>query len=171
MRRLRPNRLTVRLTLASVGSAAAIGLVCAVALVSLRNLSTLTRAAVTRQIAVLNDTAAFQALLYQKGFAAEYMLTRDPMWLGPLEASRSTFSLWLVRAHAGAGSATGRQLLERIEREYDQYDGSRREAIAAFEGDDIEIRAILKLKIPVTEALHEVGGHWEMTAKGVKLRR
>ncbi|HEY3355330.1 MAG TPA: ATP-binding protein [Polyangia bacterium] len=133
MRRLRPNRLTVRLTLASLGSAAAVALVCGVALVSLRNLSALTRSAVTRQITVLNDTAAFQSLLYQKGFVAEYMLTRDPMWLAPLEASRSTFATWLARAHEGGASAAGAQLLDRIEREYEQYDGSRRQAIAAFE--------------------------------------
>jgi hypothetical protein len=43
--------------------------------------------------------------------------------------------------------------------------------IAAFVGNDMEFRAVIKLTIPVSEAPHEVGDHWEMTAKGVKLRR
>ena len=43
--------------------------------------------------------------------------------------------------------------------------------IAAFVGSDMEFRAVIKLTIPVSEPPHEVGDHWEMTAKGVKLRR
>lgn len=43
--------------------------------------------------------------------------------------------------------------------------------IAAFNGNDMKFRAIIELTIPVSEAPHEVGDHWEMTAKDVKLRR
>lgn len=43
--------------------------------------------------------------------------------------------------------------------------------IAAFIGDDMEFRAVIKITLAVSEAPHEVGDHWEMTVKGVKLRR
>ena len=43
--------------------------------------------------------------------------------------------------------------------------------IAAFVGNDMEFRAVIKFTIVVSEPPHEVGDHWEMTAKGVKLRR
>ena len=43
--------------------------------------------------------------------------------------------------------------------------------IAAFDGNDMKFRAFIEFTIAVSEAPHEVGDHWEMTAKGVKLRR
>lgn len=43
--------------------------------------------------------------------------------------------------------------------------------IAAFVGNDMQFRAVITFTIPVTEPPREVGDHWEMTAKGVKLRR
>ena len=43
--------------------------------------------------------------------------------------------------------------------------------IAAFAGNDMKFRAFIEFTIAVSEAPHEVGDHWEMTAKGVKLRR
>ena len=53
-------------------------------LISLGNVSRDTRAAVSREMALIDEAGAFAALLYQKGFAAEYMLTRDRAWLAQL---------------------------------------------------------------------------------------
>ena len=57
-------------------------------------------------------------------------------------------------------------------------DGGSREAItapiASFRGDDIEVKLVVTLTIPVTVPPHRVGSpskHWEMTAKGVVFER
>ena len=50
-----------------VGTALAVGVVCAVGLFSLGNASAVARVAVTRQLALTDDAAAMSAFLYQKG--------------------------------------------------------------------------------------------------------
>src|SRR5215470_17156866 len=108
----RRKRLPLRLALASLGWAAALAVVCGIGLVSLRRISAVTHTAVTHQVAMLNDAAAFQALLYQKGFVAEYMLTHDRTWLEELERSREGFRAWMARARSGAFSPEAARLLQ-----------------------------------------------------------
>jgi hypothetical protein len=43
--------------------------------------------------------------------------------------------------------------------------------IAAFQGNDMQIKAFVTLTIPVTSPPHRVGDHWSMTAKGVTFER
>lgn len=43
--------------------------------------------------------------------------------------------------------------------------------IAAFRGDDLEVKMVVTLFVRVTQAPHKVGDHWEMTADGVALER
>lgn len=43
--------------------------------------------------------------------------------------------------------------------------------IAAFRGDNIELKAFLTVTLHVTEAPHKVGDHWEITVDGVKMQR
>jgi hypothetical protein len=43
--------------------------------------------------------------------------------------------------------------------------------IASFRGDSIEIKPVISVVIDVTQKPHEVGGKWEMTAKGTKFER
>jgi len=43
--------------------------------------------------------------------------------------------------------------------------------IAAFRGNDIEVKALITLKIVVPEPPHQVAGKWQMRAKGVTWRR
>ncbi|MEY4580099.1 MAG: hypothetical protein RL701_4802 [Pseudomonadota bacterium] len=50
-----------------------------------------------QEVELLRDAAAFDAMLYQKGFVAYYMLTRDPLWLRKLESSRTEFSRWIAQ--------------------------------------------------------------------------
>jgi signal transduction histidine kinase len=144
MPRSRQTLLSVRLALASIASAGAIAGVCTVALFSLGNVQSLTHDAVARQISILNDTSAFQFLLYQKGFVAEYMLTGDRRWLEPLEDSRKSFAAWLERSRAGAASEEARAVVRAIEREYAEYETDRGGAIAAFDvGRTAEAKALL----------------------------
>src|SRR5690348_8784924 len=111
MPRQAARRLPLRLALASLGWAAALAVVCGVGLVSLRNVSGVSRAAVGQQLALLNDARAFEAVLYQKGFVAEYMLTHDRAWLAQLDKSRAEVRAWLARAHEAAATSEQQQVL------------------------------------------------------------
>ncbi|HEY2900907.1 MAG TPA: ATP-binding protein [Polyangia bacterium] len=136
MARARKLSLSVRLAFASLGTAVAIGTVCAVGMFSLDDVWKTSSASVSRHLELLDDAAAFGALLYQKGFAAEYMLTRDRRWLAELESSRAPFERWLLQARSTAGSADERQLLDRIQNEYSAYDQGRNEAITLFDAGE-----------------------------------
>src|SRR5688572_5374287 len=129
----RAPSLSFRLALASVCSAVAVGIVCIVGLVSLRNVSRVTSTALTRQIALLDESRAFSSLLYQKGFLAHYMLTRDRRLLDQIEARRAAFEGWLSSASGEGSTPERRSLLERIRDRYSSYDGARKRALALFE--------------------------------------
>ena len=146
MARSPARRLPLRLALASLGWAAALAVVCGVGLVSLRDVSGVGRGAVLQQMALLNDTRAFQAVLYQKGFVAEYMLTRDRAWLEQLAKSRDEVRAWLARSHGAAATPEQQRVLRRIESEYDAYDEARNHVIQLFDaGDQDEAQARLVL--------------------------
>src|SRR5215471_1108773 len=66
MRRSRSAVLSARLALASLGTAVAVGVVCAVGLSSLGNASAAARAAVVGQLALVDEASAMTAFLYQK---------------------------------------------------------------------------------------------------------
>lgn len=131
-------RLSIRLALASVGTVVAITVVCAVGLVSVRQVGSVTRSAVSGRIATIHDSSAFQRLLYQKGLVAEYMLTGDRTWLAQLEDSRAAFARWLANAHGGGVATSAAALLPQIESEYAAYDESRARAISVFDAGRIE---------------------------------
>ena len=96
-----PPRCPTRLALASVGTALAVGVVCAVGLYSLDHAAAVGSAAVTQQLALIDDAAAMSAFQYQKGFVAEYLLTGNRAWLSELESTRPAFEQWLAKAHQG----------------------------------------------------------------------
>ena len=133
MRRSRSATLSARLALASLGTALAVGVVCAVGLFSLGNASAVSRVAVSRQLALIDDAAAMSAFLYQKGFVAEYLLTGNRAWLAELESNRPAFESWLRRMHGKIGSADSERLLDEIQSEYAAYDHARREAVALYD--------------------------------------
>jgi len=138
MRGSRSARLSARLALASVGTALAVGVVCAVGLFSLGNASSVARVAVSRQLALIDDAAATSAFLYQKGFVAEYLLTGNRSWLAELESNRPAFEGWLRNMHGRVGSAASGQLLDQIQAEYATYDRARRQAVALYDGGSFE---------------------------------
>src|SRR6185437_3151060 len=126
MRRSRSAALSARLALASLGTALAVGVVCAVGLFSLGNASAVARIAVSRQLALIDDTAAMSAFLYQKGFVAEYLLTGNREWLAELESNRPAFESWLRRMHGKVGGPDPERLLDQIQTEYVAYDQAQR---------------------------------------------
>ncbi|MEY4579109.1 MAG: hypothetical protein RL701_3812 [Pseudomonadota bacterium] len=128
----RSSKLGLRLALAFILSTAAMAAVCIVALVTLVDVSDRTRRVVSQEVELLRDAAAFDAMLYQKGFVADYMLTRDPLWLRKLESSRTEFSRWIAQPLQPL-SANERALLRRIAAENSAYDQARREAVALFD--------------------------------------
>jgi hypothetical protein len=79
--RSRGALLSMRLVLASVCTAGAIGIVCAVAVSSLGSAATDARRSVDRQLALIDDAIAMRAFFYQKGFVSQYILTGDRKWL------------------------------------------------------------------------------------------
>jgi signal transduction histidine kinase len=129
-RKLRTAAPLRRLALASLGTALAIGVLCAVALSSLAHSAASTRVAVTQQLALIDDAAAMSAFQYQKGFVAEYLLSGNKVWLTELETSRPAFESWLDRAHPKVADPASRRLLDTIGREYAAYDAARKTAIA-----------------------------------------
>jgi signal transduction histidine kinase len=128
----------MRLALASVGTAIAVGVVCAVGLSSLQNTSAGARVAVTQQLALIDDTAAMTAFQYQKGFVAEYLLVGKKEWLAELDSSRPAFESWLRRAHAEMRGGTSARLLDAIQAEYAAYDLARKQAIAFYDAGRME---------------------------------
>jgi signal transduction histidine kinase len=141
LRRLRPSLstlLSTPLALASVGTAVAIGVVCAVALSSLGNASAVARVAVTRQLALIDDAAAMRAFLYQKGFVAQYVLSGDRKWLAAPETDRPTFEVWVGRADVAAESPASRRVLDEIRIEYAAFDRFGERAVALFDAGHLE---------------------------------
>jgi signal transduction histidine kinase len=135
-RKLRSASLSGRLALASLGTALAIGVVCAVGLSSLENTAEVTRVAVSQQLALIDDAAAMSAFQYQKGFVAEYLLTGNQAWLSELDMSRPAFESWLKRARLKLGDTASSPLLDDIQREYLAYDGARKRAITLHDAGD-----------------------------------
>jgi signal transduction histidine kinase len=157
MRSWHPDEPSVRLALASLGTALAVGIVCAVGLYSLEHASADGNGAVTRQLALIDDTAAMSAFQYQKGLVAEYLLSGDPRHLAELDASRPAFESWLLRSHERVGGPASTRLLDEIQRVYREYDGARRRAVelyqqgraddakAEVQGNDARTRALWAL--------------------------
>jgi signal transduction histidine kinase len=138
MRSRRSDELSVRLALASLGTALAVGIVCAVGLYSLEHASADGNSTVTRQLALIDDTAAMSAFQYQKGLVAEYLLTGDPAHLAELDSSRPAFEGWLARSHERAGGPASKKLLDDIQRVYREYDGARRRAVELYQSGRLD---------------------------------
>ena len=125
-RKLNTAALSARLALASLGTAIAIGVVCAVGLSSLENTAEVTRVAVTQQLALIDDAAAMSAFQYQKGFVAEYLLSGNPAWLTELQTNSPPSNSGLPGAHTKLADPKLSTLLDEIESEYAEYDQARK---------------------------------------------
>jgi signal transduction histidine kinase len=168
MRGSRSARLSVRLAFASVGTALAVGVVCAVGLFSLGNASAVARVAVSRQLALIDDASAMSAFLYQKGFVAEYLLSGNRAWLAELERNRPAFETWLRSMHGRVGGPDSEKLLDQIQTEYAAYDYTRREAVALYDAGHLdEAKAILLERSHVqAQRLRDLFTEFERAARG-----
>lgn len=163
----RAHTLPVRLIMASVFSAAAVAAVCGLSLVSLGDLFSVTRDSVKRQLALLDDASAFESLLYQKGFVAEYMLTRDRRALDRLQASREAYLRSFARMRAAAAGGPAADLLTAIESEYAAYDGARGRIIALFDtGRQAEAVALLPENLAHTQRILRLGQEFAERERG-----
>jgi signal transduction histidine kinase len=133
----RTSRLTLRLAITLLVSTVALAVACIVVLVALVSSSNRTRAALSREMEILRDATAFDALLYQKGFVANYMLTGDGSWIRKLEAARAEFSSWFTRVRPLVGPREA-ELLARIEEENAAYDAARYRAIGLYDAGRIQ---------------------------------
>ncbi len=166
MRRSRSAVLSARLALASLGTALAVGVVCAVGLFSLGNSSAVARVAVSRQLALIDDASAMSAFLYQKGFVAEYLLTGNRAWLAELESNRPAFESWLGRMHGKVGGADSEHLLDEIAADYAAYDHARREAVALYDaGHPAEAKAALLRNHAQAQRLRDLFAEFSRAAR------
>jgi len=160
------KRLSRQLALASVGTAVAVGVVCAVGLFTLGHVSEVARRAVSRELKFADDTAATSAFLYQKGLVAEYLLTGSRHWLADLEASRPAFESWLQGAHARVATPEGRRVLDELQAEYSAFDGVRRLAIERHDaGQTEEAKATLEANRQHAQRLRDLFGQLGSSAR------
>ncbi|HVX98068.1 MAG TPA: ATP-binding protein [Polyangia bacterium] len=138
LRAWRSETLWLRLALASLGTAVAVGVVCGVGLYSLEHASAAGNRAVTRQLTLIDETAAMSAFQYQKGLVAEYLVTGDPTRLAELDASRPAFEAWLARSREVIGGSAVDDLLRELQRQYRDYDRTRRLAVDLYQRGDLE---------------------------------
>ena len=139
------SRFLLSLVIGSGVSAVTAVVVSSLAVVSLLDQADLTKEAVSNQIEQLEDASAFEALLYQKGFVTEYVLTRDRQWLAQLDQSRAGFEQWLVRASQVGANPQSQEILRAMKVEYEFYDENRRRAVTLADSDRTEAAlALLK---------------------------
>lgn len=142
---LRASRLSLYLIAASAISVAAVALVCALSLYSLRRFGGDMKHSLTAQITTLEQQAAFEHLLFQKGFVSEYLLTGDRQRLQKLEESRRAFAAWFSRAFLEIEGPVARSLLSRLSAEYTAYDRTRGQLLLLAEtGDTEHVRELLR---------------------------
>src|ERR1700761_8559255 len=102
MAALRKRRLR---SVFSVLSLVTTALVLVLGGVALRSVSVSHRSATDAARAdldALEDASKLQALLYQKGFVAEFFLTGDRHWLQELGRSRLEFDRWIAQVTRNA---------------------------------------------------------------------
>lgn len=133
---MRLHRISLRLILASTLSVGALIAVCALSVASMRRLSDLASAALKHNVELLDNAAAVEAVLAQRGLATEYALTGEERWLEELNQRRAVFLAWLARAQGDEQSPEGHALLAQLSVGYAGYDSARQAAISATRRGD-----------------------------------
>lgn len=130
--------LTRQIVVASVVSIIALAIVSGLGLGSIRRLSRQNDAETAQRLALLDESEVLQLLLYQKGFACDYMMTGNPRWLEELNSSRREFRDWLNQARANSDTAEETQILKRIEMEHSRLHDQQTAMIASFQKGDLQ---------------------------------
>lgn len=141
--------LTQQLAVATLVSVAVLAIVCSFGISSLQRLSAVSETELAERLNMLNESEVFPLLLFQKGFAVDYMFTHQERWLKELEASRKEFMRWLAEAQRGADTDDERGLLRQLETAYHVLDGERSRMLEHFHrGESAEIE-------PAIERMHK----------------
>ncbi len=133
-----PRRSKV-LWLVGIFCLATVAAMLGIAVVAIRWLSVEHRTAMElagADLAALEDAAALQGLLYQKGLAAGYFLTKEQRWLDELDRARPQFESWLTRVTQEARTDEAARAVAALIAEYGRFDGERRLAIERFRAGD-----------------------------------
>jgi CHASE3 domain sensor protein len=86
----------------------------------------------------LRDASHVQALLYQKGFTADYLLSGDRRWLDELDRQRALVNTWLAGLTRQARSPAAARVTAALIVEYGRHEAERARAIALFRQGDQE---------------------------------
>jgi signal transduction histidine kinase len=126
-------------SLSRILSAVTVLTLAGIALVAMRAIAS-THAAATEaahaDLVGLEDALELQALLYQKGFVAEYLLSDDPHWLDELRKTKEQFTRWLERITREARTEQAAHVATAMAEEYGRYDAERTRAITANQQGD-----------------------------------
>jgi signal transduction histidine kinase len=120
---------------ARIVSAAMVAGLLAMALVAVRAIALshdAATAAARSDLAALEDASELQALLYQKGFVAEFVLTGEQRWLDELNKTASSFERWLARATRDSSTDEDASVTAPLAQEYGRYDAGRTRAIEEY---------------------------------------
>jgi signal transduction histidine kinase len=134
----RPARLFAPLAIASVCTAIAVSIVCAVAVSSLSTGARNARQSVGRQLSLIDDALGMRAFATQKGFIAQYVLTGDKKWLADPQTAQPSFEAWLARANATADDGESRRILNEIGAEYRAFNQGAADAVALYDSGRLE---------------------------------
>lgn len=115
-----------------------------------------------KRVQMANDLK--NALMRQKGFVSYYLLDGDPDWLRELEKSREGFKRELKKAHEFSLSETERQILGRLESEYEKYLLDKDRVISLYDAGERESGNLLhrQVRIVFTELLGICDGYQEL---------
>lgn len=133
-----PRRSRVRWLLGVFSLTTALAML-GIALVSVRWLAVEYRTATASahaDLSALEDAGALQGLLYQKGLAAGFFLTRDERWLEELEHARPKFEGWLTHLTREARTDEAARAVSALVAEYGRYDADRARSIERFRAGD-----------------------------------
>jgi CHASE3 domain sensor protein len=134
MRRESSNKIVA----AILGTTALAVLSSAVALFSAWQIAALYHTAVTDNLPALRAAEELEiALLEQRGFVSSYMIEGgNPQWLEELERRKGTFHRSLAEAQEYASTPRQTEILRKLARVYQTYDGCRDEVVALYDQGD-----------------------------------
>lgn len=133
MRRRGLERLSVLLSVTLVAGLTAFAYVALRAIASTHQAAT---AAASADLAALQDAGDLQALFYQKGLVAVFLLTGDERWVEERARATAAFNRGLTRITQNARTEETARVASTLAQEYGRYEAERSRAIQAAKAGD-----------------------------------
>jgi signal transduction histidine kinase len=130
------RRLPFQILIASLVLAGITLITTLLAVRALEGSAELTRTLGERQLGTLEQTNRLQELLFEKGFVATYIATRNRVWLDRLRERQQRTRAWLDEAIADSDPGAHRDLALKLKASYDDYSALRARTVALFESGD-----------------------------------